>query len=125
MRRILIVEDNLVNFFVLQEMLNEYELELVRAEDGQQFYGIIKESHDFDVILMDLMLPDTDGIELTKHLIDNHIKIPVVFISAYTERCEEIFDLGVEYFISKPVYKELFLSILKKFVALSKNENYA
>lgn len=125
MRRILIVEDNFVNFLVLKEILTEYELELVRAEDGQQFYGIIKDSRDFEVILMDLMLPDTDGIELTKYLIENHIKIPVVFISAYTERCEEIYDLGVEYFISKPVYKELFLSILKKFVALSKNENYA
>ena len=67
---------------------------------------------------MDLMLPDTDGIELAKHLIINQIFIPIVFISAYTERCEEIFDLGVEYFLSKPLMTELFLSVISKFIVL-------
>jgi two-component SAPR family response regulator len=42
-----------------------------------------------------------------------------VFISAYTERCEEIFDLGIKHFINKPVNGELFISIVKKYIALS------
>ncbi|HEY4788342.1 MAG TPA: response regulator [Bacteroidales bacterium] len=120
MKKILVVEDDDINYLVLEEILSEFELTLVRAADGREFYEIINKSKNFDLILMDLMLPDTDGIELSKYLIDQAFKIPIVVISAYTERCEEIFDLGIEYFISKPIYKDLFFSILSKFVTLEK-----
>jgi CheY-like chemotaxis protein len=116
MKRILIVEDNHDNFYILKEILSDYHVSITRASDGNEFYSIINESRNFDLILMDLMLPDTDGIELTKYLISKEITIPIVFISAYTERCEEIFELGIEYFISKPIVTELFFSIIKKFI---------
>ena len=116
MYSILVVEDNDPNYILVEEILSDYKIELTRAIDGKSFYSIINERKDFDLILMDLMLPDTDGVELTKHVLHNHIKIPIIFISAYTERCEEIFDLGIDYFISKPVSEELFLSILKKYI---------
>ncbi len=122
MDRILVVEDNDINYLVLEEILSDYQFDLYRAADGREFHEIIRKTKEFDLVLMDLMLPDTDGIELSKYLINNDIKIPIVFISAYTERCEEIFDLGIEYFISKPIYKELFFSILSKFVGLHKKE---
>jgi CheY-like chemotaxis protein len=118
MDKILVVEDNKINYMVLVEILSIYDVHIERASDGKEFYDIIRKSKDYDLILMDLMLPDTDGIELTKYLIEQSIKIPVVFISAYTERCEEIYDLGIEYFISKPVYKDLFLSIVNKYIEL-------
>ena len=120
--RILVVEDNDINYLVLEEILSDYAFDLQRAADGREFYEIINKSRNFNLVLMDLMLPDTDGIELSKYMINNDIKIPIVFISAYTERCEEIFELGIEYFISKPIYKDLFFSILGKFVELHKKE---
>ena len=118
--KILVVEDNDINYLVLEEILSDYAFDLQRAADGREFYEIINKSRNFNLVLMDLMLPDTDGIELSKYMINNDIKIPIVFISAYTERCEEIFELGIEYFISKPIYKDLFFSILSKFVTLEK-----
>ena len=118
MKKILIVEDDDPNFMLVEELLSDYNVDIVRAADGQEFYSIINQSRNFDLVLMDLMLPDTDGIALTKYLLDHNINIPIVFISAYTERCEEIFELGIEYFISKPIMTELFFSILKRFVEL-------
>lgn len=118
MDKVLVVEDISSNFMLIEEILSEYHLTLTWARDGKEFYEIINKSKGYNLILMDLMLPDTDGIELTKYLIQNNIRIPIVFISAYTERCEEIFDLGIEYFINKPIYKDLFISILGKFVTL-------
>lgn len=122
MGRILVVEDISSNYILIEELLSDYDISLDWAKDGKSFHEIINKSKNYDLILMDLMLPDTDGIELTKFLINNNIKVPVVFISAYTERCEEIFELGVEYFINKPILKDLFFSILGKFVALEKKE---
>ncbi len=118
MGKILIVEDNDENYSLIVEILADYNITLVRAADGEEFFSVISESVQFDLILMDLMLPDTDGIILTKYIINKNIKIPIVFISAYTERCEEIFDLGVEYFINKPIIIQLFLSIVGRFVIL-------
>jgi CheY-like chemotaxis protein len=120
MEKVLVVEDISSNYILIEEILSEYALDLYWAKDGKEFYKMIHKTSTYDLVLMDLMLPDTDGIELTKYLIQKDIRIPVVFISAYTERCEEIFELGVEYFINKPIYKDLFLSILGKFVSLEK-----
>lgn len=122
MERILIVEDNHINYLVIEELLSEYAIDLTWAKDGNDFFRLIQARHGYNLVLMDLMLPDTDGIELTKHMLNNKIQIPIVFISAYSERCEEIFDLGVEYFISKPILTDLFFSVLSKFVVLKKKE---
>ena len=119
MNSILVVEDNDLNYFLIKEILRNYEITLVRASNGKEFFSIISMSKNFDLVLMDLMLPDTDGIVLTKYLIDNKILIPIVFISAYSERCEEIFELGVEYFLQKPIMTELFLSVISKYFSLT------
>ncbi|HEX2936546.1 MAG TPA: response regulator [Bacteroidales bacterium] len=122
MDKILIVEDNPINYMVLHEMLSDYEFELSWAKDGAEFFELMEGDRDYSLILMDLMLPDTDGIELTKFCINNKITIPIVFISAYTERCEEVYDLGVEYFLTKPIYKELFFSVIAKYVMVKRKE---
>lgn len=118
MDRILVVEDNDANYLLIEEILSAYDITLVRAVDGKSFYSIIAKSKSFNLVLMDLMLPDTDGIVLTKYLIHNNIKIPIVFISAYTERCEEIYELGVDYFLQKPVMSQLFKSVVGKYVSM-------
>jgi CheY-like chemotaxis protein len=118
MSRILIVEDNDENYLLIEEILYDYKVELVRASHGAEFFSTIEKTKNFQLVLMDLMLPDIDGIELTKYIYENNLRIPVVFISAYTERCEEIYELGVEYFINKPIITQLFLSIVSKYVPL-------
>jgi CheY-like chemotaxis protein len=119
MKKIFAIEDNDTNYTLVYEILSDFNIEMTRATNGKQFYEIIKKPQiKFDLILMDLMLPDTDGIELTKFLINERYKTPIIFISAYTEKCEEIFDLGIEYFISKPVMPELLISIVKKYISL-------
>jgi two-component system, OmpR family, response regulator len=123
MKKIFVIEDNDANYMLVEEILSYYKVEVIRAKDGKEFYSKMAiRPVEYDLILMDLMLPDTDGISLTKYLINEKYKIPIVFISAYTEKCEEIFDLGVEYFINKPVMEELFISIVKKHIELNEVE---
>jgi CheY-like chemotaxis protein len=120
MKNIFVIEDNDSNYLLVEEILSDFDVRLTRAIDGKQFYSIIKERRVlFDLILMDLMLPDADGIELTKFLINERYKIPIIFISAYTERCEEVFDLGIDHFISKPIMRDIFLSIVRKYIELN------
>jgi CheY-like chemotaxis protein len=119
MKKIFVIEDNDTNYLLVEEILSEFKVELTRAVNGKEFYHEIKNHPiEFDLILMDLMLPDTDGIKLTKFLINEKYKAPIIFISAYTEKCEEIFDLGIEYFINKPVMPEILISAIRKYIAL-------
>jgi CheY-like chemotaxis protein len=118
MTRILVVEDNDENFYLIEAILSRYDIELFRASNGKEFYSILSKTKEFNLILMDLMLPDTNGVELSKYIISNYIPIPIVFISAYSERCEDIYALGIEYFLTKPIMRELFLSVISKFVTL-------
>jgi CheY-like chemotaxis protein len=119
MKKIFAIEDNNTNYTLVEEILSDFDVEMTRAANGKQFYDIMKKpGNRFDVILMDLMLPDTDGIILSKYLINERIKTPIIFISAYTEKCEEVYDLGIEYFISKPVMPEILLSVVRKYVSL-------
>jgi CheY-like chemotaxis protein len=120
MKKIFTIEDNDTNYMLVEEILSEFDVELTRAKDGTEFYAKVKRPARFDLILMDLMLPDTDGIELTKYLINDKCKTPIIFISAYTEKCEEIYDLGIEYFINKPIIPQLFLSIVEKYIVLER-----
>ena len=118
MSEILIVEDNEENYFLLAEILSEFTVQIDRAASGKEFHAIMAQGRKYDLVLMDLMLPDSDGIELSKCLIDLKRNIPIVFISAYAERCEEIYALGVKHFIQKPVISELFLKIVNGYTEL-------
>jgi CheY-like chemotaxis protein len=119
MKKILVVEDNDANFLLVEEILSDYRIKVTRAKNGSEFYKLLQDRTVFySLILMDLMLPDTDGITLTKFIINNKLKIPIIFISAYTEKCEEIYDLGVEHFINKPVMPELLKSVIRKYIQL-------
>jgi len=65
---------------------------------------------------LDIGLPDISGIELSKHVIDKNLKIPIIICSAYTDKFEEIFDLGIKYFINKPINSELLFGYMKKYI---------
>lgn len=106
MKKILIVEDDECNIFLLKELLYKNNT-LIFAETGLEFYDIINNIKDIDIIIMDYRLPDTDGIELCKYMVNNNINIPIIFSSAYNNNYLETKDLNIKYFLQKPISKEL------------------
>lgn len=66
---ILLVDDDPINLEILQEYLEDLHYELVTAEDGEEALNILMSAPEkFDVILLDLMLPKMNGLELMEHL---------------------------------------------------------
>ncbi len=82
-KKILIVDDNPNMSSLLCEMLEVFDYESVRANDGRQALdALAKET--FAMVITDMRMPNMSGLELLKEVKDRHPKIPVVLISGYS-----------------------------------------
>ncbi len=101
-KRILIVDDekNIRNVVKEYAVFDGYET--FEAEDGMQAVEICK-NEDFDLIIMDVMMPKLDGYSAVKE-IRKHKQIPVIMLSARTEEYDKLFgfELGVDDYVTKP-----------------------
>jgi len=110
-KKILIVDDNNINRTILSGILaNEYDL--LEAEDGKQALDIIeKQLNNLDLILLDLVMPNIDGLQVLRTMHDNDWTntIPVIMISAETvsSYIREAYDLGAIDYIGRPFDSEV------------------
>jgi len=118
-KRILVAEDNKINFFVVNKFLIGWGITVTHAENGQLALEIL-EREDFDLILMDLHMPIMDGIEATRIIRKSEnpkIKnIPIVALTAaiMSESHDKIDDLNINDYVLKPFKPhDLFERILK------------
>lgn len=120
MTRILCVEDNPQNMRLVRKILQHQDYEVLEAEDGQTGVRLAKEQKP-DLILMDINLPDIDGLQATGIIKgDDATKhIPIVALTANAmygdeERC---LAAGCDGYISKPVSKSKLVSVVEDFLA--------
>jgi PAS domain S-box-containing protein len=118
-KKILLAEDNKINFFVANKFLIGWGITVTHAENGQIALDLL-EKNDFDLILMDLHMPVMDGIEATRIIrkSDNPLirDIPIVALTAaiMSESHDKIEDLKINDYVLKPFKPhDLFERILK------------
>lgn len=121
-KKFLIVEDNEINQKVVRHVLQQTGGVVEVASDGYEAVALLEKSVDYDVIIMDLQMPQMDGYEATAH-IRNVMKldIPIIAMTANAlkgER-EKCIEVGMNDYISKPFdfaffYKRLGLLITEK-----------
>jgi len=115
---ILVVEDNLINQMLVIKVLKKQGFETDVAENGLIALDKHK-NNDFDIILMDLQMPEMDGYEATRkirELSDSKKDIPIMAMSAHTIKgeFEHCIEIGMNDFISKPFdTKELYEKIFR------------
>ena len=128
---ILIVDDNKNNRMVLRLLLEDYMEEnqdvsfiLDEAEDGQIAVDKCR-SGNFEIILMDIMMPNMDGIEATKIIRAEYPKTMIIAVSAVddSQRKKLILNNGAEDYIAKPVDADIFISRMSNYIALSETRN--
>lgn len=125
-KRILIVDDNKLNLKVVRKLLAPYEVEVVEANSGKECLDILDKDTNFDLILMDDLMPEMSGTEtldIIKKIerIDGYY-IPVVVLTAnaFTGMKEKYLNIGFEDYLSKPIDKYELDRILKKYLKNSK-----
>lgn len=102
MARILVVDDEVKIRAIIKEYAEFEGYEVVEAEDGMDAVSKVKEQ-DFDIIIMDVMMPKLDGYSACKEI--KKIKqIPVIMLSARGEEYDKLFgfEIGVDDYVVKP-----------------------
>jgi len=118
-KKILVAEDNKINFFVANKFLTGWGVNVTHAENGKIAVDIL-EKEDFDLVIMDLHMPVMDGVEATRVIRkseDQRIStIPVIALTAaiMSESHDKIEDLSINDYVLKPFKpKDLFDKILR------------
>ncbi|MCK5135689.1 MAG: response regulator [Bacteroidales bacterium] len=117
-KRILIAEDNLYNYKLLEAILTGTETEIVWAKDGLEAVECCKSDSEFDMVLMDLKMPNMDGIEATREIKKLNKQMPVLAVSAYTmaDEKEKTIRAGCNDFLSKPVNPQQLMEMMQKYI---------
>jgi two-component system alkaline phosphatase synthesis response regulator PhoP len=125
MKRILLVEDEESILETLKLNLELEGYEVVGLARGREVLKTFNEQH-FDLILLDIMLPDIDGLQLCEQIRLQDTDIPIIFITAKDSGQDRIFGLkkGADDYISKPFQlEELLLRIQNLLKRSSKNSS--
>ena len=121
-KKVMIVDDNALNIKVAKRALKDFNLNIVESMSGQECLDKIKESNDYDLILMDIMMPNMSGETTLKELqkIDN-FKTPVIALTAdaLTGAKEKYLSEGFIDYIPKPFSKEQIKEKLDKIFKIS------
>lgn len=115
--RFFIVDDSSSIRAMLLNIIEDEELGTVEgeAEDGSEVYADVLEANNIDILLIDLLMPNRDGIETIRE-IGPSFKGKIIMISQVESKeiIGESYSLGVEYYITKPINSIEVTSVLKK-----------
>jgi DNA-binding response OmpR family regulator len=101
--------------FVIQELIKntfkKIEAQVVPYSDGAEFMNAV-ERENFDLVFLDLLMPVKDGFEVLKELKMRDIRVPVIILSAVTQRESVIraFQMGIKSYLTKPLKPEDFVN---------------
>ncbi|MCL2293361.1 MAG: ATP-binding protein [Spirochaetes bacterium] len=115
---VLIVDDDEMNLFVANALLAPYKLSIETAKSGFAAIEKIKSGKVYDIVFMDYMMPEMDGIETTKNIRGYGYSLPMIVLTAdaITGRSEMFLKSGFDEFISKPIDMRRMDVLLKRFI---------
>jgi CheY-like chemotaxis protein len=126
--RILLVEDNMINQEVARELLKRHGLFVTVVDDGKQAVEILTQQ-DFDLVFMDIQMPQMDGYQAT-HLIRQQPKtknLPIIAMTAHAVKGdrEKCLAAGMDDYISKPIKADVLSQLVTKYLGIIKKSSPA
>lgn len=112
--KILVAEDEMLNFLFIKEILKDRNVDITHAYDGKEAVALIKENN-FDIVLMDIKMPIMNGYEATKEIRNFNTVTPIIAQTAYPFKHETCISAGFSDYLSKPFYKKQLIAKIEQF----------
>jgi HAMP domain-containing protein/signal transduction histidine kinase/CheY-like chemotaxis protein len=116
-KKVLIVDDDMRNIFALSTVLEEHDMVIVSADNGRDAIRILREDPHIDIVLMDIMMPEMDGMETMREIrkVPELKKLPIVAVTAKAMKGdrEKCIEAGAWDYLSKPVETQQLLAVLR------------
>lgn len=116
--KILVVEDDEVNFMFIERLLNKTNVTILRAINGQEAVNICANDDTIDMVLMDIHLPFMNGLEATRIIKHKSPELPVIAVTAYSQSDDKATCLaaGCDDYIPKPINRSELYSKLNNYL---------
>ena len=118
-KKVLIVDDNELNLKVAQRVLSKYNLNITTCKSGYECIDLIKQDNNFDLILLDDMMPKMSGIE-TLHILQEipsfKTRVVALTANAIDGMRDKYISEGFDEYLAKPIEKEQLEKILRRFL---------
>jgi CheY-like chemotaxis protein len=116
-KKVLIVDDDMRNIFALSTVLEEHEMVISSADNGRDAIRILQSDPTIDIVLMDIMMPEMDGMETMREIrkIAELKDLPIVAVTAKAMKGdrEKCIEAGAWDYLSKPVDTQQMLAVLR------------
>ena len=108
---VLVVEDNQISFKLIYAVLKQVKTNVVHALNGLKAIELCASGAHFDLVLMDMQMPEVDGLEATRRIKLIRPELPIVATTAntYNETAMACMEAGCDAFLTKPLqFRKLF-----------------
>jgi len=116
-KRAMVVDDDMRNIFALSSLLEDKGMVVVSHDNGRDAVNALRLEKNVDVILMDIMMPEMDGIDTIKEIrkIPAYKHVPIIAVTAKAMKGdrEKCMEAGAWDYLSKPVDAELMVGVLR------------
>ena len=123
-KKVLVADSNRSNQVIIKYLLETLGFEVTIAENGKEAMDKALKKQ-YDLIFMDVQIPGTNGLDIIKVLRTKGLKTTIVALTsnAILDNCQKYISAGYHDCLSKPVNKELLLSVIKKYLPLKRGFN--
>lgn len=119
-RKVLLVDDDMRNVFALSKVLSEKGMQVVKAENGHVALAKLEQEGPFDIVLMDIMMPEMDGYACIRNIRKQRKfrDIPIVALTAKAMKDDRqmCIDAGANDYIAKPIDLQRLLSLIRVWI---------
>lgn len=116
-KKILVAEDDEVNFLLVEEILEKYRFQIIHAITGIEAIELCNRHEDIELVLMDIKMPEMSGLEATRKIKEFRPDLPIVAQTAYamTTDKKNALEAGCTDYLAKPIRILELENIIKKY----------
>jgi CheY-like chemotaxis protein len=118
-KKTLIIEDDKVGYQLIYELAEPHTDEIVRLNNGLEAVNYLRrDGTELDLVIVDILLPKIDGIEVIKAIRQKHPRVPVIGVSASTQanKGNQCYKAGCDMFFLKPIDVQQFEDIISTYL---------